>query len=123
MIGLLTTMLLLCGSSDSTHSGITGTGALTPVTGTLSATDSMWLERGWQSLAKMRKLTDQGLGVVRQDSIYVIEVGYEHQLWLERDTVEAKAVPRRSGALWYVPLTDGNDVWCDRQRILSKRSR
>ena len=57
------------------------------------------------------------------DTVYVIEVGYEHQLWLERDTVEAKAVPRRSGALWYVPLTDGRDVWCDRARILSKKER
>jgi len=55
------------------------------------------------------------------DTVYVIEVGYEHQLWLERDTVEAKAVPRRSGNLWYVPLVDGRDVWCDRVRTLSKR--
>ena len=58
-----------------------------------------------------------------RDTVYVIEIGYEHEMWYERDTVEAKAVPRRSGSLWYVPLIDGRDVWCDRMRQLSKRGR
>jgi len=57
----------------------------------------------------------------QRGAVYVIEVGYEHQLWLERDTVEAKAVPRRSGNLWYVPLVDGRDVWCDRVRTLKMK--
>ena len=59
----------------------------------------------------------------QRGAVYVIECGYEHQLWLERDTVESKALPRRSGSVWYVPLTDGRDVWCDRARVISKRGR
>ena len=45
------------------------------------------------------------------DTVYVIEVGYEHEWSYERDTVESKALPRRRNGLWYVPLTDGRDVW------------
>ena len=55
------------------------------------------------------------------DTVYVIECGYEHQLWLERDTVMAKALPRRSGGQWYIAGSDGNDVWCDRVKIIGAK--
>jgi len=54
-------------------------------------------------------------------TVYVIECGYEHQLWFERDTVEARTPPRLSGTQWYIPMVDGGDVRCDRARILSKK--
>jgi len=57
------------------------------------------------------------------DTVYVIECGIEHELWYERDTVEAKAVPRRSGALWYIAGSDEVDYWADRIKILGKKPR
>jgi len=55
------------------------------------------------------------------DTVYVIECGYEHQLWFERDTVEARTPPRLSGTQWYIPMVDGRDVWCDRVRTLKMK--
>ena len=55
------------------------------------------------------------------DTVYVIECGYEHQLWFERDTVEARTPPRLSGTQWYIPMVDGRDVWCDRVRTLKTK--
>ena len=57
------------------------------------------------------------------DTVYVIECGYEHQLWFERDTVEARTPPRLSGTQWYIAGSDGVDYWADRIKILGKKPR
>lgn len=64
-----------------------------------------------------------GQAALTADTTWVIECGWEHEMWFERDTVEGRTPPRLSGQQWYIPLVDGGDVRCDRARVISKKER